>query len=68
MNFAPFPESMLFERLEPTGYQRELARTRRIRELAYFRWQDAGCPDTSDLDFWLQAEADYFAAERLVNG
>lgn len=27
-----------------------------IRELAYSKWQCAGCPEGDGIDFWLQAE------------
>lgn len=27
-----------------------------IRELAYHKWQEAGCPDEMHLSFWLEAE------------
>lgn len=43
-------------------------RENRIRELAYYKWVDAGHPDNSDLDFWLQAESEFEAAERLIAG
>jgi hypothetical protein len=28
----------------------------KIRELAYRKWQVAGCPENDGIDFWLQAE------------
>lgn len=27
-----------------------------IRELAYFKWEEAGCPLGKDLNFWLEAQ------------
>jgi hypothetical protein len=27
-----------------------------IREAAYYKWQEAGCPDGFDDHFWVQAE------------
>lgn len=27
-----------------------------IRELAYYKWQHAGCPDDMTIHFWLEAE------------
>ena len=27
-----------------------------IREMAYLKWQDAGCPSGDGFDFWLEAE------------
>ena len=27
-----------------------------IRELAYSKWEQAGCPDSDGIEFWLQAE------------
>lgn len=63
--FAPLPEGMT----TPRDIAKELGgRDQRIRELAYYKWIDAGCPSNKDLDFWLSAEADYLAAEKLVNG
>jgi hypothetical protein len=32
-----------------------------IRERAYHLWQQQGCPDKRDLDFWLAAEREYTA-------
>ena len=29
-----------------------------LRELAYFKWQKAGCPDCDGVEFWLAAEAE----------
>lgn len=29
-----------------------------VRELAYFKWQQAGCPDCDGVEFWLAAEAE----------
>jgi hypothetical protein len=30
----------------------------RIRNRAFEMWQDEGCPDGRDLDFWLKAESE----------
>ena len=30
-----------------------------VREMAYFRWQAAGCPDNQSLRFWLEAELEW---------
>lgn len=63
--FAPLPEGMT----TPRDMMRELGgREKRIRELAYYKWLDSGCASDKDLDFWLQAEAEYVAAEKLVHG
>lgn len=29
-----------------------------VRELAYFKWQQAGCPECDGVEFWLAAEAE----------
>lgn len=29
----------------------------RIKDLAYRLWQEGGCPDGRDMDYWLMAEA-----------
>lgn len=34
-----------------------------IRELAYRLWQEGGCADGRDLDYWLMAEAQLGAAK-----
>lgn len=47
---------------------RVIPKDQRIRELAYFKWQDAGKPSGDGLEFWLAAEDEYNAAERLLNG
>ena len=30
-----------------------------VREMAYFKWQAAGCPDNQSLKFWLEAELEW---------
>ncbi len=42
-------------------------RKNRIRELAYYKWLEAGKPNGDGLNFWTQAEAEYEAAERIIN-
>ena len=32
--------------------------SKHVRELAYFKWQQAGCPDCDGVEFWLAAEAE----------
>ena len=32
-----------------------------VRELAYVKWQQAGCPDCDGIEFWLAAEAEMSA-------
>jgi hypothetical protein len=34
----------------------QLDRDEKIRQLAYKIWQDAGCPNGSDLQHWLKAQ------------
>ena len=34
----------------------EIDRDEEIRQLAYRFWQEAGCPDGTDLQHWLKAE------------
>ena len=31
----------------------------KVHEMAYFKWQTAGCPDGCDLTFWLEAELEW---------
>ncbi|RLS40373.1 MAG: DUF2934 domain-containing protein [Planctomycetota bacterium] len=33
-----------------------------IRELAYSKWEAAGCPSGDGFDFWLEAELEVIAA------
>lgn len=33
-----------------------------IRELAYYKWQNAGCPKEGELEFWLEAEKEILAS------
>lgn len=35
---------------------------RQIRDLAYFRWESAGCPQNRDLEFWTEAELEWVGA------
>ena len=30
-----------------------------IRSIAFNKWQLAGCPDDSDVDFWIEAEVEW---------
>ena len=30
-----------------------------VREMAYLKWQAAGCPDNQSLRFWLEAELEW---------
>ena len=41
----------------PTTEQRHLDETRR---LAYYLWEEAGCPSDQDFHFWLEAERQLF--------
>ena len=34
----------------------EINRDECIRDLAYLKWQEAGCPECDGLQFWLEAE------------
>ncbi len=40
-----------------------------IRKMAYARWREAGCPQHSDVDYWLEAEREwigrYYVPHRL---
>ncbi len=44
----------------------EIDRDEEIRQLAYRFWQEAGCPDGSDLDHWLKAEDLWLENHRLL--
>ena len=35
------------------------AARKEIEALAFCKWQEAGCPDNSALDFWLEAEIEW---------
>lgn len=39
-----------------------------IRELAYKKWENAGCPWGQDREFWLEAEEELFGKDALKNG
>jgi hypothetical protein len=36
---------------------KEVNREEEIRHLAYKLWQEAGCPDGHDVEYWLSAES-----------
>jgi|694.fasta_scaffold04759_58 hypothetical protein len=38
-----------------------------ISEIARFFWQEAGCPENKDLDFWLLAEKKYKLLKTFSN-
>lgn len=33
----------------------------KIKELAYYKWIDAGMPDGKDMEFWLEAEQEIYS-------
>jgi hypothetical protein len=35
-----------------------------VRPLAYKRWQEAGCPASDGVEFWLEAEAEILRGRR----
>ncbi len=37
-----------------------------VRETAYCKWEEAGCPCGDGVDFWLQAEAELAAKAELA--
>lgn len=37
-----------------------------IRKLAYKKWEEAGCPVSDGVQFWLEAEADLSADDNVV--
>jgi hypothetical protein len=39
----------------------------KISEIAYALWQEAGCPENKDLDFWLIAEKRHKLLETFEN-
>lgn len=41
---------------------------KRIEELAYYKWLEAGQPHGRDVEFWNQATAEYETAERFIMG
>jgi hypothetical protein len=40
----------------------------KIRELAYFKWEIAGCPPGRDKEFWIEAEKELFGEDPLKDG
>lgn len=36
----------------------------KIREVAYYKWEAAGCPCSDGIEFWLQAEAELTGSNR----
>ena len=32
---------------------------KKVQEMAYFKWQAAGCPEDDTLMFWLEAELEW---------
>ena len=45
--------------IEATHSAQQRNAERLVRERAYFLWEDAGCPDDRDIEFWLQAEREF---------
>jgi hypothetical protein len=42
---------------EQAGVPIPAGREAEIRERAYYQWENAGCPCSNGVEFWLQAEA-----------
>lgn len=72
--YKSFKENMLetltrtYGAFTPSNNSYYNTRDERIRELAYYKWLDDGCPEGNDIHYWLEAESEYRAAERLVMG
>jgi hypothetical protein len=41
-----------------TENELDAARTQ-VQQMAYFKWQNAGCPDNDPLSFWSEAELEW---------
>ena len=41
-----------------TDDERNIARSQ-MEEIAYYKWLDAGCPNTNPLVFWCEAELEW---------
>lgn len=54
--------NITLESLDLTPQELETARDR-IRELAYVKWKDAGCPAEDSLKLWSLAEREWIARE-----
>lgn len=48
------------ESLELSIEQLEMARAQ-VRERAYEKWQEAGCPPDDGLEYWLEAEREWIS-------
>ncbi len=66
---APYRSSNCFRCLAcasgPPAQQRNAERL--VRERAYFLWEDAGCPNGRDVEFWLEAERRFLAWTRQIS-
>lgn len=38
-----------------------------IKKSAYYKWLEAGCPNGKDIDFWLEAEKNYYKPKVLTS-
>jgi hypothetical protein len=69
---SPDPEGderrrkMLDDLIEKTKAAQQRNAERLVRERAYFLWEDAGCPDGRDVEFWLAAEKQFLAWTRQI--
>jgi hypothetical protein len=43
---------------EPQVLETLAEREQKTRELAYLKWEEAGCPESDGVQFWLDAEAE----------
>ncbi len=52
--------------IEATKAAQQRNAERLVRERAYFLWEDAGCPNGRDVEFWLEAERRFLAWTRQI--
>ena len=53
--------------LESEKMKKIMQEKEKISEIAYALWQEAGCPENKDLDFWLIAEKKYKLLQTFDN-
>lgn len=56
---GPLPRSKASLTVEQTDSLRAM-----IRELAYMKWKESGCPEGQDERFWLEAEREVLSRSR----
>jgi len=66
MKSEPEDDFLMKIREEIRPSRQHVDREKRIREIAYEKWVEAGKPFSNGVEFWLAAEKDYESASHVI--